>query len=210
MQSSNMNLQEYKGPKIGKRVGKVLGDFVGNPYGPDALNSLLRRHGWTCFSMSSKYSNVYCNPKYRYVLKINKRPDIGYENYVQLIHKKRNKHFPHISDRKEIMVGGEKYYAYLIEELFHIDDSRAKHLSSIYRDYIKGRKYGLKIDKIFTDIYWYPAGVPPELRDDPSMINALEIVADNSLLSGEFSIDLHKRNIMEREDGTVVITDPYA
>ena len=68
----------------------------------------------------------------------------------------------------------------------------------------------LKIDKIFTDIYWYPAGIPPELRDDPSMINALEIVADNSLLSGEFSIDLHKRNIMEREDGTVVITDPYA
>ena len=206
-----MNLQEYKGPKIGKRVGKVLGDFVGNPYGPDALNSLLRRHGWTCFSMSSKYSNVYCNPKYRYVLKINKRPDIGYENYVQLIHKKRNKHFPHISDRKEIMVGGEKYYAYLIEELYHISDrDRARYLAEIFRDYVKGRQYDMNITKIFSSVHCYPEGIPEELKNDRSLREALDMIARESILGGEFKLDLHNENIMEREDGTVVITDPYA
>ena len=206
-----MNLQEYKGPKIGKRVGKVLGDFVGNRFGPDALNSLLRRHGWTCFSMSSKYSNVYCNPKYRYVLKINKRPDIGYENYVQLIHKKRNKHFPHISDRKEIMVGGEKYYAYLIEELYHISDrDRARYLAEIFRDYVKGRQYDMNITKIFSSVHCYPEGIPEELKNDRSLREALDMIARESILGGEFKLDLHNENIMEREDGTVVITDPYA
>ena len=72
------------------------------------------------------------------------------------------------------------------------------------------RSYDMNITKIFSSVHCYPEGIPEELKNDRSLREALDMIARESILGGEFKLDLHNENIMEREDGTVVITDPYA
>src|ERR1035441_6235229 len=119
-----MLLSETK-PVITKPVTKATFDYFqqkynqkGSEYGDDEseLESKLAKFGWERLG-AGVYSSVYGKTKKSYVLKINKRPDEGYEKYVKLIKKYRNKYFPRITDMKVLKIGGEKYYVYLIERL---------------------------------------------------------------------------------------------
>jgi len=57
---------------------------------------------------------------------------LGYEKYVDLIHKYRNKHFPRITDMKVLKIGRENYYVYLIEKLYKIKEPTASNYANIF------------------------------------------------------------------------------
>ena len=84
------------------------------------LEDNLRSLGWYEIGFGA-FSIVFANSKKSsYVLKLNKQPDPGYEQYVNLIHEHPNKYYPQISDKKLLKAGEQNFYVYLIEKLQHI------------------------------------------------------------------------------------------
>jgi len=155
-------------------------------------------------SRAGYYSTVYSNPKKSYVLKVNDRQDTAYAQYVSLIKKYNNKHFPKISDLKFIEVNGGRYYIYLIEKL---DDVRSemKHLANVFSEII---------DCPYSSLTFFNTSHTQldYLKQNPELVTALRIIGKfkHNIKNPYISNDMHGGNIMQRKDGTIVITDPYA
>ena len=158
--------------------------------------------GWTPLN-SGAYSDVYKNPRKNYVMKVTTEPDYGYAKYVDLIKRSRNPHFPKISDRKTFTVRGDDYDIYLIEKLRHLEWDIATQYVNIFRNIIWTRVANLRVD--LNDLY--NNNIPKILSQNPKLVSALEIIGENS---SDQELDIKNDNIMERDDGTIVITDPYA
>jgi len=82
------------------------------------------------------YSVVFYNPNKSYIIKINKSEDKAFAHYVSIIHGSRNPHFPKISDKKELKIGNETYYIYLIEKLTKVPSKIAHKLLIIFKKFI--------------------------------------------------------------------------
>jgi hypothetical protein len=226
-----MNLSELYKPKIGKKAtdaaftyfrGKQNSDDAYSSGGVFGFQDKLSKLGWEPLG-NGNFSSVFVNPKKNYVLKITDKPDPGYAEYVALIKKTRNKHFPKISDLKMLsfpnlqppvrMMGhgmvnrpDTEYYVYLIEKLYPITYVDDVNKSAVGRYcYLVAYFHYETLTKIFAD---REMNVPRFLRNDPSLVDALKYVGKNASLN--VWLDIHGSNIMQRDDGTVVITDPYA
>ena len=164
------------------------------------LEDNLKALGWYEVGTGA-FSIVFANAKKSsYVLKLNKQPDPGYEQYVNLIHDHPNKYYPHISDKKLLKAGEQNFYVYLIEKLQPYGayaDSRSDALEKIIANYKSN----------IRDIF--PEGVPDFILNNNELMEALKWLRIYSRKFG-FSIDIHGENIMQRENGDLVITDPYS
>lgn len=209
-----MNIQEYSKPKIPVKVSKEVNKHLSNPnYNPNrneyALSKLLRNLGWQLLSLDGYFSDVYGNPNKDYILKINKRPDSAYNAYVALIKKSNNPHFSKISDLKVLNIKGQKYYIYLIEKLdvlyvLNIDgDDYYADLIRLFNDIIRYPN-----DNIFTSRY--PTEILQYMQKNPKLLQAIKIISKYYYKSSGISLDLHGNNMMKRNDGTLVITDPFS
>jgi hypothetical protein len=228
-----MLLDELYKPKIGKNVSGAVNQYYANRYSDTPvdkeenlnwLNEKLSKLGWKPLSLTASYSNVYENPKKNYVLKVNKQEDKGYDRFVQLTRRVRNKHFPKISDRQEFSFGNKEYkftqhtfYAYLIEKLQPIpepyNENYAVFISSIavIYQYEMNPSYSLLREILFRDYLWDDqsrADAVKFIQDNPDIVKAAAILG-NALKYYKINLDLHDKNIMQRADGTVVIIDPY-
>jgi hypothetical protein len=209
-----MLTNEFYKPKISKPIERVATDYVtSDQYYDDKFDNLcdsLKKMGWR-FLDDGAYSKVFANSKKNYILKINSSPDKGYATYVDLIHKYRNKHFPKISDMKKIEFEGNIFYVYLIEKLKHIpspmDDEWSLIISKIAENPNK------PLEKLFANAHKLRFGnvggknIPTFLIKNPSIVQAAKLIGYN--MDG-YCLDIHRHNIMQRPDGTIVITDPYA
>jgi hypothetical protein len=225
-----MKINEFYKPKIGKQVADVAQQYYVNRHNPndtknydenlDWLKTNLKKLGWEKLD-NGGFSYVFENPKKSYVLKINTYEDKGYDKFVQLIKRCRNKHFPRISDRKEMHFdspmyeNGLTYYVYLIEKLKPIPEPYDQNFSSIIASIIDiyrwqdnpNNKLMLEIlqQEYDTDDY---AGVYLFIKEHPSLVIAAKILGIKAQDWG-VGIDMHAKNIMQRSDGTIVIIDPY-
>jgi hypothetical protein len=198
-----MNINEYYRPKISKGIEAAATDYYnkinqGNSWNANLLlNNTLKKYGWT-YTTQGLYSSVYVNPNKNYVLKLNKHPDPGYAKYVTLIKNYKNPHFPIISDLKQININNKIYYVYLIEKLKQYSDNNV----------VKAIKYVSTFPSLPLREIYREEEIPTILLTHPKLEKALRIVGRN--LGPRMSLDLHSGNIMQRNDGTIVITDPYS
>jgi hypothetical protein len=204
-----MKLDELSKPIINKKISKAVNDYYherlkdGNYVDMDDvrnLNSSLKKFGWNNIGFGS-FSIVYENPKKNYVLKVNKTQDTGYALFVNLIRKYPNKHFPKISDLKRMEIDGSLYYIYLIEKL-----------SEFIHPYAYSIANGLNIIAKYNPApkYFYSYMNENQIKfllKQPELIKAARILGKHH---GRHFMDIHKQNIMVRNDGTLVIIDPYA
>jgi hypothetical protein len=134
-------------------------------------------------------------------MKITVNPDPGYAEYVKLIKSHPNKYFPKISDMRVIKIHNSDYYVYLIEKLKTIPAYRSNtYINAICRIIQNPDR---SINSLF------PEGIPEVITRNSDLVDALKLIRSYSRHTG-YSIDLHGENIMEREDGTLVLTDPYS
>ena len=160
---------------------------------------------------------VFENVKKPYVLKLTMAKDPAYMEYVRLINTHPNKYFPKISDMKILEVNGEKFGVYLIERL----QTMKKPWNQIYAEILR-RIMGVHDEEegILTlrntpaphrlDVPQYQwEEILDQIDGNEELITAIKLVASwvNKRIN---RIDMHSGNIMQRSDGTVVITDPYA
>jgi hypothetical protein len=182
-----------------KRNENIFGNI--NEKIDTAFFKKMKKLGWK-ITGSGMYSNVFLNPTKNYVLKINMREDIGYQRYVELIHRSRTIHFPKISDEKFLTLGGDTYGMYLIEKLRHLP----KPYNYAYAEIIT--KITEACDSpINIIVKWFNENY----GDDPNKITLPISLIKASQKLGKYynQIDIHEDNIMQRADGTIVITDPY-
>ena len=171
------------------------------------MRELLKKNGWE-FADSGYFSGVYVNADKPYVMKINIRPDIGYDKFVKLTKKLNSPYLPKIHDRKYFTKSGQTYYIYLIEKLEQIDPALANDLDTIARE----------IKHIPQEIF-----DADELRfikednrnideDYPGLIDLIVTLTYRGpeLMGAGGHVEIVQDNIMQREDGTPVIIDPYA
>ncbi|VVC05190.1 Uncharacterised protein [uncultured archaeon] len=183
----------------------------------DQLQNSLAKLGWKRAGHGG-YSNVFENPSKNYILKVNYYPDSAFAWFALLTRKFPNPHFPKIGNMKYFHLKGKinHYHVYLIEKLHQIPstytwyaeytvfkmitlaakDSDSKELEEALEDakdtsHVKG-----------GTIYEY-------LQKNPKFLDALRIIGICASRN-KFSIDLHTENIMARNDGTFVLTDPLA
>jgi len=182
--------------KITKKIGKVAHQyFKSDSY--DAkyeLQKQLKKLGWKELG-SGAFSHVWENPNKSYVLKINSQPDIGYATYVKIIKKHKNKHFPKISEMKVWKVGRHKFYIYAIEKLYRVTGQSSRDLAYELGNIMEDPKRPL--EKLLKHQTKY-------LRNHPDLVKAAIIIGKD----GDGIIDMHGENIMQRKDGTIIITDP--
>ena len=205
-----MLLNELNKPKITPALQKATLNYFKKGAGQDTiaeelLQINLKKLGWKILDNNGMYSGVYYNPRKSYVLKINKREDYAYQFYVNLIHRHPNKHFPIISDMKVMKIGNFNYRVYLIEKLHRLPragilviklDELYYGLKNVSKEHIAQR-----VKELFPRT--------PAIFKDAEFVNA---VWELSWSGGGFrtSWDMHEDNIMQREDGTIVIIDPYS
>jgi hypothetical protein len=163
------------------------------------LRAKLSKLGWHYLN-DGHFSAVFTNDKKPFVLKINKSPDKGFEHYATLIKDFDNVHFPKIGDMKVMNINGRKFYIYLIEKLSALGRDNGIDTSTFFR-IIQYPTRSLE------ELYPFGAPVPYYLKNDPSLVDALRLVG--KYMEG-FLNDMGRSNVMQRSDGTIVITDPYA
>jgi len=197
-----MKLEELYRPKIGKKLSGAITPHVQQDFvHMGSIEKDLAKLGWYMLD-SGYFSTVFTNANKNFVLKITHNPDPGYDHYVNLIHSIKNKHFPIISDRKEIVVDKLKYTVYLIEKLKKLWGAEDDELASACKLIVA--RYPMPLDRVFLG---RKNGAPKIIIDDPSFLKALQILGANKK---RYRIDLHRQNLMQRADGTIVITDPYS
>jgi len=203
-----MRLDEYSKPIIPKKFYKTVNDsYVNKKFEPYEMKDKLETLGWYETGKGA-YSDVYENKNKPYVLKLNTSPDSAYNYYVQSIKKYHNKHFPKISDLKFMELGGKRYYIYLIETLLPIDGAYGglEHMLVRYLE-----KIMINPSARISD-FAFPEREKNYFKKNPDLVKAARIVGKNKLnYKGEefMYLDIHFGNIMKRNDGTIVITDPY-
>jgi len=196
-----MNLNELYKPKISKDIDNEINYHFNYGAGnTQQLRNRLKKFGWIYLD-EGVYSSVWGNVKKSYILKINKVPDRAFDHYVNIIKKSKNPHFPKISDMREIAIGPKIYCAYLIEKLFKIPGHFVGDNYSTFFNTIINADPKYSISKLFNN------HIPTIFKKQPKLVDALCIVGSEH---NNYFIDMHSGNIMQRKDGTIVITDPYA
>ena len=175
------------------------------------LEDLLLRRGWKMVG-GGAFSDTWLHPKGELILKINRRSDPAYDRFIDVIQKYPNPHFPKIMDAKQIIGGRWPYGIYLIEKLEKLSMdkkyifSQALHNIAIHPDMTRNQ-LSEQTNDTYTDYENLKFQECMKTMPD-SLMEAMRIIGRNCPVKSYF--DLHPGNIMQREDGTIVIIDPYA
>lgn len=227
-----MILGEFYRPKIGKKIVDVAQEYYGNRHGDtprdyhaglDWLKAKLESLGWHTLG-NGGYSYIFSNPKKNYVLKVNTNQDNGYDQFVQIIHRLRNKHLPRISDRKTLEFSGNPqfnfakntYHIYLIEKLQELPEQEANNYASIISVimslYKEEMNPNIKMALNWLERDYFTEEEFPSVKQfiltHPELVKAAAYLG-NAQKYYKLNNDLHAKNLMQRADGTIVIIDPY-
>lgn len=154
------------------------------------VRNLFLSAGW--FEVGAGYyAEVYGKSEKDYVVKVFER-DGAYLAFLKMIQEHPNKHFPKVKGRVWI---SPSYNGVRLEKLYPADPKYARMLST----YLINKRDGFVNDALLEKANEY-------IRDKPELLAALDMI-DEKLLN-RFHLDLGADNVMQRADGTIVITDP--
>ena len=166
----------------------------------DSLQDKLYDLGWEQIGRGA-FSSVFEKPGQKYVLKVNNYNDDGFAKFVSIIHHFPSRHFPKIGNKKSYFVDGEAYNIYLMEKLMPLQGANRASLALVLDN-------ARIIDSpvILAVLAKHP-DIKTIIEKQPGLLDAVEILLTQS---GDSGLDLNSNNIMLRDDGTIVITDPLA
>ena len=170
-----MNISELYKPKLSTSIISAAEQYYKEKLmmGDDNLRKTLSKMGWKYLDEGA-FSKVFENPKKNYILKINSSPDVAYARFVDIIHKHRNKHFPKISDMKQIEFENRNYFIYLIEKLNKMP------IGSYWNDPIRDiiNHPSASLEDLYLNKYGMDA-IPEILVKNPSLVSAARILGKN-------------------------------
>lgn len=159
------------------------------------LDEYLAELGWDNIG-NGAFSSIFENPAKPYVMKINPAYDRGFARFALFTRQNPNEHFPKIGNAKMMVIGGKKYAIYLMEKLNRLSSTEAIDLVGFCIAACKG-EYEEMSKSTMEKFQWQM----------DSLFDACMELKQNS---DKVVIDFHQGNLMVRDDGTVVIVDPFA
>jgi len=162
----------------------------------ERLRAKLEALGWK-FVAAGFYSLVFEKPDQpNSVLKVNTLFDDGFAKFAILSRKTKNPHFQKISNAKIFHVGNRDYAAYMLEKLY-----------PLVMPMNKKKWFGRLCNQAVR--FGFDSLGPKQQKTisiDPEFIEALNILHQSKY---SYKADIHSGNLMQRKDGTLVISDPW-
>lgn len=159
----------------------------------------LLNHGWKTIAYG-QFAIVYGKQSVPFVVKVIHKEDKGYEAFLSVVRNNKNKHFPVILD--EFIINNA--YVYFIEDLQPmVVSTKDRSDMEKYFDYLGLVGYdGYDKQKKFIQDYKKSHG---------SLATAIELLRDaEDEHEDGLIIDFNnEHNFMKRNDGTLVIIDPF-
>jgi len=179
----------------------------------DAVESLMmyfHERGWEVLG-NGVNSVALDKPGSDFIIKVSVNNDKGFNRYVLLTHKANNPHFPKISNMRRINSHGIVFYIYLIEKLEPVEKTE---FNDVLLKYLRWEADQMGWDYFDAHSHVWESDYEKEVLDyiggHPKLIQAIHQISGNYInMKGQFRIDLHQNNFMQRKDGTIVITDPF-
>lgn len=170
----------------------------------------FEQQGWKLLGQGL-YSVVLAKPESNFVIKISIINDTGFNRFVLMTHKYKNPHFPNITNVRRINIKGRIFFIYLIEKLHPIKMNIFYHkLLEFISLVVNGHSVEQLINKFNEGMFPQGDKIAEYLEKHPSMMEAINLIHKSPVnMKSSYDFDLHTNNFMQREDGTIVITDPY-
>ena len=173
-------------------------DELNLPNDHESLTRILHDRGWEEVG-AGYYATVYSKPGINYVLKIFEQ-DSAYLAFLDMIAKNPNPHFPRIIGKIRVgdQWGKKTYRAVRMEKLLPLNGVRVN--EHVFTGI--SAKNGVRLNSVQE----HSLELANEyLEDKPTLVVALDLIVDKLL--NRFTLDLGN-DVMQRQDGTPVITDP--
>lgn len=202
-----------------------LKKLVDKAEGHEELIKLMNDHGYKeSIIGSGGYAIVFDKPGKPWVYKLFQETDIGYLKFYQYAkNNQSNPHLPKILGKPlKVKFSGAKqhlnknYLLVKIEKLLPAIIHKLNPSFNLIQLILSGlEKYNTNQIKLMKDSndasdfnlfqnYMYM------LEEHSNLLRVLEWIANNRDKDQGIFTDLHHDNIMQRKDGTMVITDPYS
>ena len=146
-------------------------------------------------------STILVHPKLDYIVKLFDRDDSGYLAFLRtVVANRQNPHFPRLRGRPVPL--GKNWMAVRLERLIPYPQSRFDEIEFL-------------LDKAITYPNWQSTVAPDSVHGEflekwPHFAEALDLLRDQLKSTKGITSDWHQGNIMQREDGTPVIIDPFS
>lgn len=166
----------------------------------DAIEQLIKEFGFK-YPQSGGRGTVISHSNLPYVVKIFDKRDKGYIEFIKLALQHRdNPHFPKFRGK---LVEFDKFYAVRMEKLYILSLQQwHTDISPIVRAVESDSKHWQNDIQEGTPEYAY-------MQTYPLFGPALLIVKEARLKTMGIVDDIYEKNIMQKYDGTPVITDPW-
>lgn len=146
------------------------------------------------------YGRVYGKPSANYVIKIF-TADPCYSRFLSLIAANKNKHFPVLLAEPRPL--GDDTFMVKMERLLPASPANVQLVQHVAEVFVQYSDLPASLSRERVNAALKPFAAYPDL------IRAVKLLYDGLYSKGCF-FDLAARNLMQRQDGTVVILDPVA
>jgi hypothetical protein len=184
---------------------------ITRPSSIDEAAKVLQKYGYERIG-EGYWASVFSKPGDPLVLKLFDSEDAGYYTFLNLATTHQNKHFPKFKGK--VMNVTDEYRAIRMEKLNPLSGSwnerdivlmainnaiemRTRNIFNTSEEYFK-LEYGNK--------YYVDNSEKQVFLDNEELLEACILIGEH--WDGTLAIDIHSDNVMERNDGTIVITDP--
>ncbi len=209
------NVSQYKYFMLIKHIiSEQVGQEVTRPTSLALARKNLEKFGYHEIGHGG-YATVFASDKSTYVLKLFEKNDLGYRTFIKIATSTNNKHFPQF--RGKMIRVSDRYNAIRMEKLHPLTYST--------------RLEGLRVVDLIQDTFTYFQTTQNSLEDflseerpeyqdyfvnfslaknfynkHPDLYEACELIVKMS--NSHVFTDLQAANIMLRDNGDIVITDP--
>lgn len=165
------------------------------------LEKTLKQNGWKD-KIHGHFSTIYEKDGEDFIIKINILDNAGYELFLSVVRRNKNKHFPIVYE--DFIVNGKDVY--FVEKLEQTTMTKQQ-IDDI-------EKYYNYVGLIGFDGYQYAKDFVKVFRSkQKSLADAIDLLhkaASDSEYEMDIQLSSFGNEIMKRKDGTLVIKDPFA
>lgn len=185
-----------------------LRDIRKGQYTPISIAKKLEKLGYK-FKGRGTYSDIYVNPDSQVIIKVGRGKDPCWEAFANIVKGpgKGNPWFPRIAGLQTIQSRHGTYFIAFMEKLNNLSKDNIRFVNWVDKHFDKLQRGQTNIDLYYDALHddLFPPYVNEKI--DKKFVEALELL--NEHMPDGCSNDLHEDNFMERDNGQIVIIDPF-
>lgn len=207
--NKNMKIQELK--SVSSDLDKIIDPDIDQELNLNRIVFYLKKEGFEPIGRGS-YSYVLEHPYLNYLLKVFKH-DSGYLKFLEFCRSRNSKHLPEFIGKIMKSEKFKNFYAVRIEKLKFTNQPMMPLYDEIFNILKKQFKFNIKINQENLENIYKQILENPKTKkySDILTLEFLKTILElfDYGFKNNLSLDLNEMNTMQRNDGTIVIIDPF-